>query len=341
MSKFRKNVEKVEKLLQTEIQLTNELIKKNSNRFRNDHGHKTLKMTVKSLNRFLEANLCKLVKDFEDNFPIISEFLNANERNVNHYLPSLEMCEFLVKRVIAVFSLLVKVCQVYCLKSGDFAIKRLHLGHFWTVGLNNLASTAKMCQLSVDLLDEMQILYMKIHPLLNILGCENLCQYPSQLSEDLDAKSWLKIELDKRFKLETEKKGKNNEVGLIVEREKVTKQIELPCKKDHWLKICSTFNNINNPNELIKFSEEEHLNRKKDRKSCVSKLMHKTSWKELKMVIAMKCQKMKKKELHKFKDRIIIWLLYPDSRGENDKTVDLWNKTAKRNLASKFNCELT
>ena len=338
MSKFRRKAENTEKLLRTETELSTELMKKNSNRFRNDHGHKSVKMTLKCVNRYLEADVSKSVMDFEENFPRISEFLTSTP-NSNYYLPSLEMCEFLLSRLSGIFALLVKICQVYCLKSGDLALKRIRLGHFWTVGLNNLAATAKICQLSVNLAAEIQILYSKIRPLLAVMNCPR--EFPRQIGQNLMGEnSWLKLELDKIFESQRNSDIKRD-AGLIVEREIIpVKEPDLPCKKDHWLQICSTFNSINDADQLLKFSENEHLKRKKERKSCASKLMDKTSWKEMKMFIAMKCPKLKNKEMGNLKERIVVWMLYPDSRGDDREILDLWKNQVKRNLVKKYKIEI-
>lgn len=63
----------------TETKIIDEFIVKNSNRFRNDHGHKALKRLRVCIGRYEELNLLIKAKTLEDAFPPIAFILKDNE----------------------------------------------------------------------------------------------------------------------------------------------------------------------------------------------------------------------------------------------------------------------
>ena len=116
------------------------LLYKNHHRFRNDKGYHDVRRISKTLGRFYEMDVVKVVKDVEAVFPLMSD-LRAGKSHL--YLPSLAMVEFVLLRLRGAFLLLEKLV-VFVRLAGDKQVKRIKLGHFWTVALGNMAAGAKI-----------------------------------------------------------------------------------------------------------------------------------------------------------------------------------------------------
>ena len=114
----------------------------------------------------------------------------------------------------------------------------------------------------------------------------------------------------------------------VAKNEKDNKK-SLPCKPKQWLTIKSSIDKINSVEYVLSFVESESKQRKSDRKSAVTKPLDQKHWKALKLHLKGTCKsgKMKRKELSKLKDKIKLWILYPDLKGEPPQN---WNQTLKQ-----------
>lgn len=119
---------------------------KNHSRFRNDHGLREVKMILKSA-RVLEedADLWRLVSNFSELLPapLDVKSVQLKRRLRALYLPTLEVLQHLLVRLHGIATLIWRLVS-RCVKAGGLAAARIRLGHFWSVGLGNLAGVSRL-----------------------------------------------------------------------------------------------------------------------------------------------------------------------------------------------------
>ena len=130
---------KLDPFIEVEFSMLNVFVYKNKNRFRNDKGFKDITIVRRSWEKMRKIQLQKIVENFYDSLPIIFDVSSV----ANIYVPTRQMLQFLLVRLRGSFHLLNKL-QVLCENAGDLALKRLHLGHFWNVGLMHLSLMSRL-----------------------------------------------------------------------------------------------------------------------------------------------------------------------------------------------------
>lgn len=77
---------------------------------------------------------------------------------------------------------------------------------------------------------------------------------------------------------------------------------------------------ISNSKELLEFLDSESKMRKTDRKSAVTRKVDQSQWKEMRNEFkAILSGHVKAKQIRKMKQRLVSWILNPDSKGQNKK----------------------
>ncbi len=216
------------------------------------------------------------------------------------------MASFFMNRLSAAFELVKKTRDVFCRKAAELAKMRIALGHFWTIGLNNLAVSARIWSILGKLLQEIAQLHEKLVPFFHILpNCRNIKISNIQLDGIL-------MSPERRERTQTGGEGE------IISRI----SSPLPCRQKHWNAIVSSVAKLTSKKAVEDFVMEENARRKTERRSCVTKLLERSDWKQMKMFLLIKGKQTH--DIKAFHERITIWMLYPSSRGETDQLQDNW-----------------
>ncbi|KAF4518832.1 hypothetical protein B566_EDAN008161 [Ephemera danica] len=124
--------------LQTEAALLSRMIYKNRNKFRFDKGFQNMRKVHRCLRRYLQLDFCSALQNFMDCLP-------SNFKDM--YLPSRQMLEYILVRLMGLASLLHQSCT-FC-ETGAYLLhqERIHLGHSWNIPAVFLAIAARIWSL--------------------------------------------------------------------------------------------------------------------------------------------------------------------------------------------------
>ena len=90
--------------------------------------------------------MAKLASDFLDSCPLLGDVLappGGENEKPTLYLPTRALGEFVLVRLHG-SGLLLEKLATYCALAGDKQLKRLRLGHFWGVALNNMGAISRI-----------------------------------------------------------------------------------------------------------------------------------------------------------------------------------------------------
>lgn len=337
---LKKQLEEFHGILEVEIATLSTFIYKHHNRFRNDKGFKYLKILAKCVNRYQEMKLPELCSNYNSSMPLkIDVQICGQSKKV--YFPTKQMLQYFLVRLRGACTLLAKM-TVLSENAGDLLVKRLHLGHFWGLALNNMAVVSRIWKVSItsmvlvsqsyerlvklaeNLLPESPVLFL---PENYVLPSTLICPDNDELLEK--AKQALPDEYFPKFSptLKSE-----DTFGTIIKRTNIDeitssvepKEEECGKKQKQWTRIVACVDKLKNKQDVVNFIHDETQNRKINRKKSVTKSMEQNQWKELRNTLKGIVQNIstsnKKKEKQKWlssaREKIICWALFPSLKGE-------------------------
>jgi len=154
-------------ILASELKLFSHMLFKNHNRFRNDKGYKDLRMLEKSLQKFMNHDFMKSLKNFLGFIPD-----SSSSTIIKVYLPTYSMGHHAQLQLYGAGALLHRV-EMLSKNSALLDIQRLNLGHFWGVAAQNLAVVGRVWAVCRNLLMGVQICYHGMTQLLTEFQTED------------------------------------------------------------------------------------------------------------------------------------------------------------------------
>ncbi|XP_040577429.1 uncharacterized protein [Lepeophtheirus salmonis] len=300
----------IKKLKGEEILLKG-LIRRNQRQFVNDKGFKDLKMIVKTLRRFNDIKLNKLILDFYSSFPTTFNIMEKPPESLA--LVKQSDLRVVIIRIYQSIVLLEKIRDVYTLNAGENCFKRMRLGHHWSLALAWLGSVSRICSLvSNSIINLMKDTYDDLMSLyaLNILGGEDTTFEPNKLN------------LPPKFGDKTRKETSNEillEVGVVVERKSEVQMSESMLKRGRL--IVKTFSAFKVKSSLLDWIKQETEQRKVNRKKSLTKPLSAEKWKSFRKQLGTS-------SLKDARNLLLLYVLYPESSKENGFPSN-WNEILK------------
>ncbi|KAL4702685.1 hypothetical protein ACJJTC_018694 [Scirpophaga incertulas] len=168
--------------LHNESALLSRFIYKFDKKFRNDIGYRIMKKVNTALRKYLQLNLIKDVKSFIAVVP---------SSNTDIYLPTLQMLQFILLRIITFSKIMIRICTS-SKQAAIYYMDRVQRGESHWMSLMPFALLSRIWSLSLVLAQNSCSWYLNLYPYLNKLqvnGVEFLplhFKFPSDLGIFLD-----------------------------------------------------------------------------------------------------------------------------------------------------------
>lgn len=170
--------------LHKESAICSRFIYKYGKKFRNDIGFQNLRKVNTALKKYLALNLLKHIEDFLLSLP--------TESDEDLYLPTRQMLEFVLLRVIAFSKIMLRVC-VCSKKAAVFYLDRIKRGESHWMSLLPYALLSRLWSMSKVLLQHTTTWYSNLYPYLNKLQLKGMNFLPDNYKLPEDLEQWLDL----------------------------------------------------------------------------------------------------------------------------------------------------
>lgn len=196
--------------LHNESAIVSRFIYKFDKKFRNDLGYRNLKKVNTALKKYLLLNLMKDVENF----------ISALPSEDDQYLPTRQMLEYLLVRIITFSKLMFRIC-VCSKQAAIFYLDRVKRGESHWMSLMPYALLSRVWSVTKVLLQHSCSWYSRLQPFLFELKLKGLDFLPKDYNLPLDLEEWLDMKnLDVVGRFEwSQKKQIQIDAGLIEDNE--------------------------------------------------------------------------------------------------------------------------
>ncbi|XP_072939304.1 uncharacterized protein [Epargyreus clarus] len=194
--------------LHNESAVFSRLLYKFDKKFRNDIGYRNFKKVNCALRRYLLLNLLKDVEQFTSVLP--------DEEDAPYYLPTKQMLEYVLIRIIAFSKLMVRI--VVCSKqSAVFYLDRVKRGESHWMSLMPYAVLSRIWSMAFVLLQHSCSWYQLLYSFLNKFQSKGVNFLPDNYKLPENLGNWLEIKDINNFgRLEWSKKESVNVESLMI-----------------------------------------------------------------------------------------------------------------------------
>ncbi|XP_047990149.1 uncharacterized protein LOC125229371 [Leguminivora glycinivorella] len=151
-------------------------------KFRNDIGYRHFKKVNVALRRYLGLNVLKDIENFSDTLPADDE----------DYLPTKQMLQYIMIRLITFAKIMVRVCV--CSKQASiFYLDRIKCGEGHWMSLMPYAALSRVWSLCTVLLRSACTWYARLRPWLDKLQLKGVHFLPDHYNLPADLEDWLDL----------------------------------------------------------------------------------------------------------------------------------------------------
>ncbi|KAJ8721594.1 hypothetical protein PYW07_002369 [Mythimna separata] len=170
--------------LHKESAICSRFLYKYDQKFRNDIGYRNFRKVNTALKKYLALNLLKEVENFLLALP--------SESDEDLYLPTRQMLEFVLLRIITFSKIMLRVC-VCSKQAAVFYLNRIKRGESHWMSLLPYALLSRLWSMSMVLLQHTTTWYTNLYPYLNKLQAKGMNFLPDNYNLPEDLEQWLDL----------------------------------------------------------------------------------------------------------------------------------------------------
>lgn len=171
--------------LHKESAICSRFLYKYDKKFRNDIGYRNLRKVNTALKKYLALNLLKEIENFSSALP-------DAEDDDDLYLPSRQMLQYVLLRIMAFAKIMVRV-SICSKQAAVFYLDRVKRGESHWMSLLPYALLSRLWSMSMVLLQHSTTWYTNLYPFLNKLQMKGLDFLPNNYALPQDLDQWLDL----------------------------------------------------------------------------------------------------------------------------------------------------